>query len=258
MACGIAFLSDNYVDNSDMSLTTGTENAQFPLTNIQNASPALKFRSLENSVVVVFDMQQTRTSDTVALHGDTNGTLGLTTASVKISLTTDFSGATSYPITLSAENLIGYDYITATVGRYLELTLTGTGSFVDLSNVFIGQRTELEQNNLSIGSFRYGYRDNSTTSANKYDQLFVDKRNSTKFVSGTLEFCDQTEQNTMDEIFRRHQRSEPIWMIVDKDGAGMIDGAFKLTIYGYLQDVPQWSASGGQHYSSNVRVNQAG
>lgn len=258
MACGITFLSNNLTDLAIITLITGTENAQFPLSNIQNEATAVKFRSLENSIIIQFDLQQTRTIDTIALHGDTNGTLGMTTASVRTSLTTDFSGSAVTPIPLSAENLIGYEYITEVNHRYVELTLTGTGVFVELSNIFIGERIELTQNNLSIDSFRYGYRDNSTTSNNRYDQLFIDKRNTTKFVSGTIEFCTQTEQETLDEMFRRHQRSSSLWMIVDKDGSGMIDGEFKLTTYGYLQDVPLWNASGGQHYTANVRLNQAG
>lgn len=255
---GIAFLSENFVDSSNLSLSTGTENAQFPLDNIKNDANAVKFRSQENSIVIVFDMQQTRAIDSFAIHGDTNGTLGLTTASIKTSLTTDFSGATAIPIALSAENLIGYEYFTEVSHRYVELTLTGTGSYAEVSTVFIGKRIELEQMNLSIDSFRYGYRDNSTTSNNRYDQMFVDKRNSTKFVSGAMEYCTKSEQETLDEMFRRHQRSEPLWMIVDKDSLGMNDAQYKLTVYGYLQDVPLWTANGGFHYSANIRVNQAG
>jgi len=258
MACNLSFLSENLTDDSVLSLTTGTENAQFPLTNIQNEATAIKFRSLENDVVIVFDIGQTRTIDTIALHGDTNGTLGMTTASVRTSLTTDFSGSAVTPIPLSAPNLMGYEFITPVTHRFVELTLTGTGVFVELSNIFIGERITLDQMNLSIESFRYGFRDNSTTSANKFDQLFIDKRNSTKFVSGAIEFATKTEQNTLDEMFIRHQRSLSLWMIVDRDSEGMIDGEFKLTTYGYLQDVPLWNASGGNHYSANVRVNQAG
>ena len=258
MACGVVFLSDNYVDDASLSLSTGTENAQFPLINLKNEATAVKFRSLENSIVIVFDLLQTRTIDTVALHGDTNGDLGMTTASVKTSLTTDFSSSTAIPISLSGEHIMGYEYITTVSHRYVELTLSGTGVYAELSNIFIGERIDIEQNNLSIDSFRYGYRDNSTTSNNKYDQLFIDKRNSTKFVGGTLQFCNKTEQSTLDEMFRRHQRNKSLWMIVDKAGAAMTDGQYKLTTYGYLQDVPLWSAAGGQHYTANIRVNQAG
>ena len=259
MSCGINFLSDNLVESAVISLNAGTENVQFPLVNILNEASAVKFRSLENNVVILFDLQQTREIDAVAVHGDTNGTLGMTSATYRTSLTTDFSGSPVYTINLSAEHLLGYDILDTPVNhRYVELTLSGTGVFVELSNIFIGKRIELEQNNLSLDSFRYGYRDNSTTSNNKYDQLFIDKRNSTKFVGGSLQFCTKSEHQILDEMFRRHQRSKSIWMIVDKDGAGMNEGEYKLTVYGYLQDVPVWEANGGYHYSANIRVNQAG
>jgi hypothetical protein len=258
MSCGIIFLSENLNDNAVVSLTTGTENAQFPLSNLKIEACAKKFRSQENTVVILFDLLQTRTLDAIALHGDTNSQLGMTNATFRSSLTTDFTSSTPTNIPLSAEHLIGYALFTPVNHRYVELTLTGTGSFVELSNIFIGEQILIEQNNLSISSFRYGYRDNATTSNNKYDQLFIDKRNSTKFVGGALEFCTKSEHQVLDELFRRHQRSLPLWMIVDKMGAGMLEGEYKLTTYGYLQDVPVWSAAGGYHYSCNVRVNQAG
>ena len=258
MSCGIVFLSDNYLDDAIMSLDTGTENAQFPLTNLNNESPAYRFRSNENEVVIIFDLQTTRTIDAIALHGDTNGTLGLTTATVRTSLTLDFSSSVVTNIPLSAEERLGFVFMDEVDHRFVELTLTGTGVYVELSNIFIGEKVEIEQNNLSVSSFRYSLRDNSLISANKYDQMFVDKRNSTKYVSGSLEFCTKSEQETLREIFNRHQRYSPFWMIVDQTGEGLNDGEFILTTYGYLEEVPVWSASGGQHYNANIRINQAG
>lgn len=258
MACNVTFLSDNLVNDAVISLTTGTENAQFPLANIKNEATAVKFRSQENSIVILFDLQQTRTIDTIAIHGDVNSDLGLTSASIKTSLTTDFNGATAIPIALSAEHLMGFEYITSVDHRYVELTLSGSGVYAELSNVFIGQRIEILQNNLSISSFEYAHNDNSAISRNKYGQIFVDKRNSVKSVAGTIEFCTKAEQLTLDEMFRRHLTHEALWMIVDKDSEGMEEGQYKLTTYGYFQSSPRWSAAGGQHYNVDVRITQAG
>lgn len=258
MACGISFLSDNLVDSAVVELTTGTENAQFPLTNIQNDATAKKFRSLENSVVLRFDLQQTRTIDTIALHGDTAGTLGLTSASIKTSLTTDFSGSTATPITLSPEHMMGYVYFTSVDHRYVELTLTGTGVYAELSNIFIGERIELLQQNISISSFDYGQDDKSRVASNDYGQKFVDKRNKIKTLGGNIEFCIKSEQQELDDMFTKHGKSEPLWMVVDKDGVGMIDGEYKLTIYGYMSTRPKWSASGGQTYNCTIKMEQAG
>lgn len=258
MSCGIIFLSDNLVENSIVSLTTGTENIQFPLENIKNEASAVKFRSQENSVVILFDLQQTREIDTIALHGDTNADLGLTDASIRTSLTTDFSGSTPVSINLSAEHLLGYSLIPLVSHRYVELTLTGTGSYAELSNVFIGKRTELLQQNLSVASFSYGYIDNSNASVNDYGQYFVNKRPLNKILSGDIEFCLKSEQDELEEIFKRHGTNSPLWIIVDQGGDSLLSGEYKLTLYGYLNSFPNWSASGGQHYNTSISLKQAG
>lgn len=258
MSCGIIFLSENLVDNAVVELTTGTENAQFPLENVKNEATAVKFRSIENSVVIRFDLQQTRTIDTIALHGDTNNTLGLTAASVKTSLTTDFSSSTAQSIDLSGSNLVGYQFIDSVDHRYVELTLTGTGVFAELSSIFIGERIELMYQNLSISSFRYGQNDKSDVSENDYGQKFINKRNKIKYLKGDIQFATKDEQEILDDMFIRHGVSEPLWMIVDKMSGGMNEGQFKLSVYGYLSKRPEWSASGGQTYNTSVTVTQAG
>lgn len=259
MACGISFLSENLVDSSVLSLTTGSENAQFALENIKNEATAVKFRSQENNVVLVIDLQQTRNIDTFAIHGDTNTSLGLTSVSFKTSLTTDFTSSTAINVPISAEFLLGYVYLTTPVShRFVEVTLTGTGSFVEVSNIFVGERIELLQQNLSISSFSYGFEDQSRVSSNSYGQKFIDKRNKIKQLGGNIEFCIKSEQETLDDMFLRHGESLPIWMIVDKEGDSINDGNYKLTIYGYFSDTPTWSASGGQTYNTSVNVEQAG
>lgn len=257
MACGISFLSDNHVLDATITLTTGTVNAQFPISNIKNASTAKMFRSNENSVVLLFDLQQTRTLDSVAIGGDATNTLGLTTASIKTSLTTDFTGAAAIPITLSGEFNMGYEYFTSVDHRYVELTLTGTGTFAELSTIFLGQRIELLQNNLSISSFSYMHEDRSRINENKYGTKFIDKLNKQKIVGGAIEHCTKAEMDLLDEMFIRHGVSEPLWMIPDKDGTSFIDSQYKLTVYGYLSSSPSWSASGGQTYSTDVEIVQA-
>ena len=258
MGCGITFLSDNLIYNAVLSLTTGTENAQFPLTNVKNEATAIKFRSQENTVVIVADLQQTRTLDTFAIHGDTNEEFGLTSVSIKTSLTTDFSSAVAIPIPVSATNLMGYEYFTAVSHRYVEITLTGTGSFVEVSNIFIGERINIEQNNLSIGSFSYQTSDQSSVSENDYGQVFVNERNPIKSIGGRLEFCTKTEQEILDNMFLRHLKKKPLWVIVDKDASGMNEGNYKLSCYGYLTSEINWTASGGQHYNIGIKVKQAG
>jgi hypothetical protein len=253
----LIFLSENYVDEANLSLTLGTANAQFPLLNIKNESTVKKFRSVENSIKVVIDMQQTRSLDSIAIAGDSTQTLGLTAASVKFSLTLDFSGFAAVNIPLDAQYGMGYYLWPSTMSyRYAELTLTGTGSFCELSNIFIGERIELLQNSISVGSFNYSHRDNSRISSNDYGQKFIDVRNNVKVLSGNIDYCNRTEHELLDDMLVRHQQHLPIWMIVDKDSEAMASGNYKLAIYGYLSTMPKWGASGGQHFNTDISIQQ--
>ena len=254
---GINFLSDNLYNAGIPTITTGTANAQFPLVNLENASPSVKFRSTGNTVVIEVDLLTTQTIDTLTVLGDPTETFGMTTVTYKTSVTTDFSGSPVNTLTLDPIQNLGFSYITAVSHRYVEITFTGQGSHVEVGNIFIGERINLTQNNLSIASFNYGYSDKAGTSESPYGQKFINERILQKTISGTIEFCTKTEQETLDDLFIRHGRHEPLWMIVDKEGDAINSGDTKLTIYGYLNRVPVWTASGGQTYNATVRIKAA-
>lgn len=253
---GIIFLSENLVDEASLSLTGGTENQQFPLQNIKNEATVVSFRSNGNSAVIEFDLTQTREIDTVALTGNAIDGLQITTATYKTSVTTDFSGSPVNSITLDSENNIGLSFITEVNHRYVELTLTGNGTFTELSNIFIGKQINLPQNSLSIGTFTYRNDDRSRIQSNRTGQKFIDVLNSQKKINGRIEFCTKSEQETLDDMFIRHGRNKPLWMIVDRDSEAMNDGSGKLSIYAYLEQAPTWSADGGQLYSASIRTIQ--
>ena len=257
MNCGITFLSDNLVLDAELSLTTGSENIQFPLKNLQNVSTARKFRSDGNDVVIVIDLQQTRSFNAIAVMGDATGQFGITNMSFKTSVTTDFSMSTAQTIPYNASQNMGYLFFTTEARRYVEITFTGSGSFVEVGAIFLAERIELPQNNLSTGSFKYINRDPSKVSKNRYSQRFIDELPLVKMLSGALQYCTVEEQFELDELFIKHGIHEPLFMVVDQDGAGMTEGQYKLSIYGYITKTPQWSASGGQLWNTSIEVEEA-
>lgn len=253
---GINFLSENLTDNATFSLTSGTENAQFPLTNLVNNSTTKKFRTVGNSAVMVIDLLQTRTIDTFALVGDATGSLGVTAVSIKTSVTLDFSSSTAIPIDLSSEHNIGYAFITSVSHRYVEVTMTGNGSYIELSKIFVGERINLPEISFTLDSFRYGYRDLSNVQNNDYGQRFIDKRNKVKRLQGTLDFATLSETETLDDMFLRHGISEPIWIVLDPNSDAMNDGEFRLAMYAYMDDMPEWGAQGGKQYSADMKLSE--
>lgn len=254
---GINFLSENFTKSATISITTGVANAQFPTSNLTNDSPSVKFRSTGNTVVLELDLIQVRDIDTLMVLGDPTEEFGMTTVTYKTSVTTDFTGSPTYTVTLDPTQNIGYSYITEVSHRYVEITFTGQGSYVEVGGIFIGKRISLPTNNLSIASFNYEYSDKGSTNESPYGQKFINERLLQKTIAGTIEFATKSEQETLDDLFIRHGRHEPLWMIVDKDSEGMNEGATKLTIYGYLNRIPIWSASGGQTYNATIRIKAA-
>lgn len=248
---------DNLVNTSTMDITTGAENAQFPLNNILNESPSLKFRSTGNSVVIEFDFSQTREIDTAIIVGDKTTGLDLTSAYLKTSTTTDFSSSTQNDFVLDSENNIGIVYLTSVSHRYAQLTVQGNGSYCQISNLFIGKRNELSENGLSTTSFRYSYQDRSRISENKYGQKFIDVLNLQKKISGSIEYVNSSEFNVLEEIFLAVGVTQPVWVILDKDSVAMTDGFGKLSIYGYFDKYPEWNARGGILYSTSMTIEEA-
>ncbi len=253
---GINFLSENLTDTANLSLTSGTENAQFPLTNLVNNTTTKKFRTVGNTAVLVIDLVMTRTIDTFALVGDATGSLGVSSVSIKTSVTMDFSSSTLIPISLSTEHNIGYSFLTPVSHRYVEVTITGNGSYIEISKIFVGERINLPYISFSLDSFRYGYKDLSQTENNDYGQRFIDKRNKVKMLSGSLDFASLDETQTLDDMFLRHGISEPLWVILDPNSDAMTDGQFRLAMYGYMDDMPDWSAQGGKQYSAQMKMSE--
>ena len=253
---GIKFLSENLFDTADVSLSSGSENAQFPLINLKNDSPSIKFRSTGSSAVLLIDLLQTRDIDCVALAFDTLTVMGVSDASFKTSLTTDFTASPTYVIDLSSEENIGFLSIDVVTHRFIELTLTSS-IYVEISNIFIGQSLELPLNSISIGSFSYGRIDRSNVEENRYGQKFIDIINKTKTLGGTIQYCTKEEQDELDDLWSRHGKTKPLWIILDESSQAMTNGQFKLTMYGYLNKDFEWSASGGQLYNVSLEMSQA-
>ena len=253
---GITFLSENLTDSATFSITTGAENAQFPLTNLVNNTTTKKFRSVGNDVVIVVDLLQTRTIDTIAVVGDTIGTFGITQLIAKTSVTLDFSSSTPNFLDLSSEQNIGYSFITEVNHRYVEITLTGTGSYAEISKLFIGEKINLPELSLSIDSFEYGYKDLSKAENNEYGQRFVNRRNKIKMLKGGFDFTTKSEQEILDDMFLRHGISLPLWIILDPNSDAINDGKYKLSMYAYVDVMPDWKAAGGQQYNSTIELSE--
>jgi hypothetical protein len=254
---GISFLSENYTDSGVFSLLSGTENAQFPLENLRNDSPGVKFRSVGSTSVILIDLQTTRNINYLAVAADPLDSFLVSSVKIKTSTTTDFSLSTEHNIPLSVEQAIGYMAVTAVSHRYVRVELTGSGGFSEIGKIFVGEAINLPLNSFSISSFQYSVKDASAIQKNEYGQRFINNLNQIKELSGTIQYCTKAEQETLDDMLIRHGKRYPLWIILDEASEAMNSGNFKLSMYGYLDKDPQWKADGGQLYTVDIEMSQA-
>lgn len=253
--CNLAILTNNYVDGADLSVITGTPNAQFPIDNIKEPFTTKTFRADGNTIEILVDLNQTRTINTFAVVGNAITGFGFTTISIFGSGSTDFTGATEIPITINSEHNFGFEFFTPVDYRFwkVKITTTVTG---EISNIYLGERSELTENGISQSSLTYSVSDNSTVSNNRYGQSFVTTFNRIKTIGGTIELCNKAEFKLLEDIWLYHGRNRPLWFILDPNGNAATDGQYLFSMFCYIDDDFVWSNSGAGLYNVELSLRQ--
>lgn len=251
------FLSDNRLLEADLSMITGTVNAQYPLNNIKHDFTTKVFRSNEDVIEILIDLNSPTAIDAFAVVGSSVSGLGFGTMSLYGSITADFTGATEVSIDVSGNHNIGFKlWNSAGSFRYWKLVIDNTGGdYVEISNFYIGIKTELT-NGIDIGSFKYAELDNSRTVKNKYGQRFIDTFNKIKTLEGQVKYLNKTEFDTLNNLYIQNGKSIPIWLIVDPDGVMATDGEFLFSGYFYFDKDLKYSSSGPCLYDVNLNFSE--
>jgi hypothetical protein len=254
----LTFMADNKSLTADYSMVTGSENAQFPLTNIKHDFTTKVFRSNETAVAILVDLQATSTVDSFCIVGSSVAGLGLGDMTIQGSATTNFTGATVIPVDIDAAYNFGFKLFDAASFRYWKLTINNTaGSYVEISNIYIGEKTQITTNGFSTPSFAYTSTDNSSIKRNRYGQRFIDSYNRINTLSGTVEHATQAEFTEINDVYMQNGTTTPIYFILDPDGTTATDGEFLFSGYFYLTNDLAWTYSGPQLYNISITLEEA-
>lgn len=254
----LTFLSENFVNDASLSVITGTEDAQFPVDNIKDIRTTKVFRSTDNTVEIQVDLLVTQAIDSFAIVGNSAEGLGFTALTIYGSASTDFSLSTPIVIDLNAENNIGFKLFDEVPFRFWKLEFTGTGSYTEVSNIFLGKKEQFTENSFSINSFRYSNDDISRVRKNSFNQPFVDRRARIKNINGRLLHMNADEYDIVNEIIVRHGTTEPIWIITDPEGCSATDAEFVFSMYALIRKIPNISSSGFGLYNASFTLEQIG
>ncbi len=256
---GLTLLADNKVIDASFSMVVGTENTQFPLTNITHPFTTKVFRSNEDSVEILITLDQSLTIDSFALVGSSISGIGITDISIQGSGSTNFTGATVIPVDVNGEYNFGFKLFTPEGSfRFWKLTINNTGGdYVELSNIFLGVKTQLTTNGFATSSFQYSRVENNGVTQNKFGQKFIDIYNTIQVMSGSIQHANQAEFEDIDGVFLMSGTSTPLWVIADPDGVLSTDSEFLYSGYFYLQNNVSWSMSGVNLFNTELILNEA-
>lgn len=232
------------------SLLAGTANSQFPLTNIKHPFTTKVFRSAGNTIEVMIDTKTSTTKNMFAIVGSSIDGLGFTSISIYGSNTTNFSASVQIPIDVNSIYNFGFKKFSDVSFRYWKVSLTGNGSYAEISNIFLGEQFGLTTNTLSISGFEFFNTDNTKVSRNSYGQEFITTYNKIKTVKGNIDYINREEFDLLNYLYNTHGVREPLWMIYDENDSTAIDGKYIFSGYYKFSKSPGFKAVGGQLWNS--------
>jgi hypothetical protein len=248
------FGNDNMLLTAQLSIVSGTADAQFPLDNVKHPFTTKVFRSTGASCSILIDLQSTQAVDLICIKGSSVDGLGFSTATIEGSASPVFSG-TPVSIDINTINAFAFKEMSSLSLRYWRLVLTGS-SYVELSNIYIGVKTQMATNNLNIG-FSYTSNTNNKVTKNNYGQKFVDTYNSIKTISGDVKYVNSTEYDTLNDIHVAHAENTPLWFILDSDNSiGVTDSKYMFSGMFYMKDLV-WKNIAPGLWDVNINLDEA-
>lgn len=226
--------SNNLVDQS--TLTASTENANFPVENIQDYRRSKVFRSTTNSDNIVFDFGETSEVNTVFLISDKRNGFGFSTVTLEFNGTNSWGApAATESVTFSTEFGVGFKEFTTTHSyRFCRMVITSTLGYCEVANIFLGKKNDITR---SI-DFGWSYRDSELVNqkTNRYGQIFSDIISRQKIINCSMKYLSK---DYLDELFLAYDfcgESRPLFIKLGCDE--MINDYRRFSGMVFFQDVP--------------------
>jgi hypothetical protein len=244
-----------YNEVTNATLIPSSVNASFPASNLKDDRRTKVFRSTSNSSDIVFDLGTSRPIDSFFIVDHTTSGFGVNSLTLELNGTNEWSSPVfSQAITLDFDFGIGKAEFTEGNYRFARLVMTSTAGYCELSNVFIGKRTEyldfdisypltLVNNNLSI------------ISKNRYGQRFIDEVTTQRKIKGNLENMNQAEAD--DVISWISYVSNTIPFFVSFDGIQSLTNSNRLNGMYYLNNEPGFTLNRGNYWSCSLDLEES-
>lgn len=241
----------------DAVLNPSTENAQFPVENLQHAFRTKVYRSTTNSDHIYFDFGAAEPIDSfVAVPHIIDG-FGFTTASLELNNVATWVGSplATIPITIDTVNGIASGSIGTPVNaRYAKLILTSTLGYCEVSKIFIGEVSEIGSENDFQYPLDFDQDDFSNITRNRYRQKFIDTLPTQKKFKGSINTMTNDEVELVRDLNVVCSKRKPFF--IRFENVNIFNEPNIINGYYYLVDNPSFKYVAGGFWDATLALEE--
>lgn len=233
---------NNELEGITPTVTTGTVDVYFPVTNLNHPHTTKEFRTTNlTQTILYYDLLDNKTVDSFLVCGNrVTGELRLKSIQIQASGTSNFTVVAydSGLVSLDAGDLaetFKYVALTPTAAyQYWRIILNNDTGYIGCSNIFLGTELGLTTNAIAYG-WDFQRVDRSTVQEGRYGNRFIDRISDQKVVSVTYELLNKTEFQLIEQFTTYCGVSKPFWLVIDENedivyNANVFSGYFYFTV----------------------------
>lgn len=251
MSC-LKFFNNNLVDSA--IITPSSEDANFPASNLKDPRRTKVYRSTTSSDFLGIDFGTAKEIDSFFIVGDPRTGLGISSITVEIDPGGNwFMPAFSQTVTLDDEFNMGVIVFPIINSQYAKISFTSSGSFCELSKIFIGKHIDLGRG----PSFNWSYQstDLSKIQENRYGQKFVDTIIRQKKINMSFSLLSKDQLAQLLEIIDSKSNTLPFFIELGDDT--IINNHNRFSGMVYLSSIPSVSNSSFARYALGLQLEEA-
>ena len=244
---------DNLFDTA--TVTASEANASFPSANLKLLATTDEWRSVDatGAKTIIIDMGSAKAASGIALIGNNyTRTLSFTGATLEANSSDSWSGGQTAIATLSVDSAeaIASAIFTEQTFRYWRISLTGVGSYLGVSNVFLGKAFGFTVNGIDQ-EFSFDEQDLSRVIVSETGRRFIDEVTvRVKSFDLSVRTMDKTEMGEWQTIVRNNGKRKQFYMIIEENelimtNKDVLSGMFMFNSWGPFEHVSfgYWDSS---------------
>ena len=217
----IRFLANNLIDAA--VITASSENAQYPILNLNDDRRTKTFRSLTNNDEIIFDLGMIETVDSFGIVSNWQNGFGVNSLTLEASGSMDFSTpAFSINIDLDFKYGVGIKEFAEVSYRYWRLVCSSTLGYCEIANTFIGKSDKILTNGVGY-NWAFTNVDIKNVSTNRYGQEFIDYKGTRKEMTNvSYSIMNSDEMDILDNAYDNVTTVKPCFIYFPLEVDGLV------------------------------------